>query len=357
VTPTLDELPAILRRWATELGFQQLGITDIDLGEHPKYLRHWLAAGHHGSMTYMERHENLRANPQLLVPGTLRIIVARMDYLTEEGRDGLQNLGDPTKGYISRYALGRDYHKVVRRRLASLAARLRKLRPDAEVRAFCDSAPVMEKALAQKAGLGWIGKNTLLLNPESGSWFFLGEIFTSLPLPVDKPQQPDRCGSCRACLDVCPTGAFKGPQQLDARRCIAYLTIENKEDIPVELRGLMGNRIFGCDDCQWVCPWTRYAGVPAVDDFKPRSVLHDVDLLVLFAWSEEEFRRHTEGTALRRISFGQWLRNLAVALGNAPPSPAIVKALRDRLQDNVCDMVKRHIRWALERQDLALREV
>ncbi len=343
-----EQLPALLRLWARELGFQQLGITDIDLGRHPEYLHRWLAAGHQGEMAYMERHLDLRERPELLVPKTIRVIAARMDYLDVARRDHIQVLRDPTKGYISRYALGRDYHKIVRRRLARLAARLKTLRPGSAVRAFCDSAPVLEKALAQKAGLGWIGKNTLLLNRSAGSWFFLGEIYTSLELPIDEPPPAEgHCGNCRACLDCCPTGAFIGPMRLDARRCISYLTIEHRGDIPVPLRPLIGNRIFGCDDCQWACPWTTRAKAPEIPDFQPK--LFAADLVELFRWDKASFLAHTRGTALRRISYDQWQRNLAVALGNAPASKAVQDTLRSRL-GQASPMVRRHIQWALERQ-------
>lgn len=352
----LREIPQLLQQWSQELGFQQLGITDIDLSEHADYLHQWLANGHHGNMEYMQRHAQLRINPELLVPNTIRVIVARMNYRHENKQEMWTNLEDKNLGYVSRYATGRDYHKVVRRKLAKLAVRLREIRPEAEVRAFCDSAPVLEKALAQKAGLGWIGKNTLLLNPDSGSWFFLGEIFTSLPLAVSTPFNSAHCGSCDSCLKICPTNAFKGPGELDARLCISYLTIENKGDIPLELRGLIGNRVFGCDDCQLACPWPRRAEPASEPDFSPRSQFQAQELLHLFSWTKEEFLHKTAGTAIRRINFQQWLRNIAVALGNAPSSANIQTALQEKAaQDNVSEMVKGHIKWALERQELALK--
>ncbi len=333
-----------IREWADELGFQQLGIADIDLGEHPAYLQRWLAAGYHGEMHYMDRHRELRAEPGSLVPGTLRVLSLRMDYLSE-GEDPVRILESPHKAYISRYTLGRDYHKLIRKRLAQLAKRIEQAAGGSH-RAFVDSAPVLERAIAEQAGLGWIAKNTMLINSQAGSWFFLGEIYTDLPLPVDAPQQEKHCGSCRACLDICPTDAFVGPFELDARRCISYLTIEHPGSIDEALRPLMGNRIFGCDDCQLVCPWNKFAEPTAEGDFAPRHQLDDRGLVELFLWEESEWLARTEGSAIRRIGYERWLRNLAVALGNAPTSEDIVAALGSRAQ-HPSALVREHVAWAL----------
>ncbi len=333
-----------IRTWADELGFQQLGITDIDLGEHPAYLQRWLAAGYHGEMAYMDRHRDLRAEPGSLVPGTLRVLSLRMDYLSD-GADPVHILESPDKAYISRYTLGRDYHKLIRKRLAQLAKRIEQAAGGSH-RAFVDSAPVLERAIAEQAGLGWIAKNTMLINSQAGSWFFLGEIYTDLPLPVDSPQQDKHCGSCRACLDICPTDAFVGPFELDARRCISYLTIEHPGSIDETLRPLMGNRIFGCDDCQLVCPWNKFAEPTAEGDFAPRHQLDDRDLVDLFLWDESEWLDRTEGSAIRRIGYERWLRNLAVALGNAPTSDDTVSALEQRAR-HPSALVREHVQWAL----------
>jgi len=345
----LHTLADDIKEWGEDLGFQQVGITDTDLSAYQDKVRQWLAAGRHGTMGYLERNLDKRLDPALLEPGTCRVIAARMDYLP----DGAQPLGildDPDKAYVSRYALGRDYHKVIRRRLARLASRIDDAARAAggHYRAFTDSAPVLEKALAQKAGLGWIGKHTLVLNRAAGSWFFLGEIYTNLPLPVDPPEQEDHCGKCTACMTVCPTDAIVGPQQLDARRCISYLTIEHRGSIPEELRPLMGNRVFGCDDCQLYCPWNRYAQLTREGDFTPRHHLDDRDLLSLFAWSKSEFLERTEGSAIRRASYEQWQRNLAVAIGNGRPSPAAIAALEER-RAHASPLVREHIDWALAR--------
>jgi epoxyqueuosine reductase len=337
-----------IREWASELGFQQVGISGVDLGEHPDYLERWLAAGYHGTMDYMARHGSRRSHPDQLIPGTLRVLSLRMDYL-DDGVEPLAVLENPEKAYISRYALGRDYHKLIRSRLAKLARRI-----DAEAggryRAFVDSAPVLERAIAERAGLGWIAKNTMLINAQAGSWFFLGEIYTDLPLPIDEPRLEKHCGSCRACLDVCPTNAFAGPFQLDARRCISYLTIEYAGSIDKALRPLIGNRIFGCDDCQLVCPWNKFATPTAEGDFKPRLGLADADLVALFLWEESEWLTRTEGSAIRRIGYERWLRNIAVALGNAPTSEAVVRALRARAV-YPSELVREHVAWALARHE------
>ena len=338
-----------IREWATELGFQQAGITGVDLGEHEAYLQQWLDAGYHGSMEYMARHGSKRSRPDELVPGTLRVISLRMDYL-ERDTQALRILDSPQKAYISRYTLGRDYHKLIRKRLSQLAGRIEQELGGGQFRAFVDSAPVLERAVAEKAGLGWIAKNTMLINRDAGSWFFLGEIFTDLPLPVDEAQSSKHCGTCTACLDICPTNAFTGPFQLDARKCISYLTIEHHGSIDPDLRPLMGNRIFGCDDCQLCCPWNKFAQATDEGDFRPRHGLADVELVALFAWDEETFLEKTEGSAIRRIGYERWLRNLAVALGNAPHSDATVKALLNR-RAHPSPLVREHVAWALQQHN------
>ena len=343
----LNALADDIRRWGAELGFDAIGITDTDLGEHPAHLERWLAAGHAGTMDWMARHADLRAAPERLEPWTLRVICARMDYRPPDDAP-LALLEDGARAYVSRYALGRDYHRVIRPRLARLAERI-EARVGGRYRAFTDSAPVLEKALAEKAGLGWIGKNTLLLARDAGSLFFLGEIFTDVPLPVDPPHAEEHCGSCTACLDVCPTNAFVGPRQLDASRCIAYLTIEHRGSIPEDLREPMGNRVFGCDDCQLVCPWNKFSKATREDDFHPRHGLEAAELRDLFAWSEATFLERTAGSAIRRTGYEGWLRNLAVALGNAPPDPRTISLLEQR-RDEVTDLVREHVDWALARQ-------
>jgi epoxyqueuosine reductase len=352
----LDALARDIREWGREAGFQQVGITDTDLSAYREHVLAWLSQGRHGTMGYLERNLEKRLDPALLEPETCRVIAVRMDYLPE-GADPVMILGDPERAYVSRYAVGRDYHKVIRRRLAALARRIDRAAQQAEgrYRAFTDSAPVLEKALAEKAGLGWIGKHTLLLNRSSGSWFFLGEIYTNLPLPVDSVDAEDGCGRCKACMTVCPTGAIVGPRELDARRCISYLTIEHKGSIDEALRPLIGNRVFGCDDCQIFCPWNRHAQVSGERDFTPRHRLDQAGLLELFAWSEAEFSAHTEGSAIRRVSFDQWQRNLAVAIGNGPPTPAAIAALRAR-RATASALVREHIEWALARLEGARKE-
>jgi len=345
--PDLAALAQSLKDWGRELGFQQVGIAGIELGEHEAHLARWLAAGHHGEMDYMAAHGSKRSHPAELVPGTLRVISLRMDYLPGDTRMA-EVLASPDKAYLSRYALGRDYHKLIRKRLQQLAERMQAAIGPFGYRAFVDSAPVLEKALAQQAGLGWIGKNTLLLNKQAGSWFFLGELFTDLPLPLDAPHQREHCGRCQACLDICPTAAFVGPRQLDARRCISYLTIELKGAIPEELRPLIGNRVFGCDDCQLVCPWNRFARPSQQGDFQPRHGLDNAELATLFRWSEEEFLTRTEGSPLRRAGYERWLRNLAVGLGNAPSSIAVLEALELR-REHPSALVREHVAWALAR--------
>jgi epoxyqueuosine reductase len=340
-------LAAQVKAWGRDLGFQKIGIAGVALPEDEQRLLDWLAAGRHGEMDYMARHGERRARPAELVPGTLRVISARMDYWPPGvGADAV--LADPALGYVSRYALGRDYHKLLRTRLARLADRLAAAAGANGYRAFTDSAPVLEKALARDAGLGWIGKHTNLLDRHDGSWFFLGEIFTDLPLPLDGPVTA-HCGSCTACLDICPTRAIVAPYELDARRCISYLTIELEGSIPEEFRVAMGNRIYGCDDCQLVCPWNRYARLTAEPGFQPRHGLDAPRLVNLIAWTEAEFLERTAGSAIRRIGHVRWLRNVAIALGNAPPGPEAVAALESR-RDHPSAVVRESVGWALSRQ-------
>ncbi|HLS04796.1 MAG TPA: tRNA epoxyqueuosine(34) reductase QueG [Wenzhouxiangella sp.] len=336
-----------IRAWGKELGFADIGIADTDLAVYEQRLDEWIEKGRHGEMEWMHAHGRKRTRPALLHPNTRSVIVARMDYLHESARPVREVIDQPDRAFVSRYALGRDYHRLIRKRLQRLASRIEEKIGPFGYRAFSDSAPVMEKPLAEKAGLGWIGKHTLVLSRHVGSWFFLGEIYTDLKLPPDEPVSK-HCGSCTRCIDVCPTGAIVAPFQLDARRCISYLTIELKGSIPVELRSKMGNRVFGCDDCQMVCPWNRYAQFTKEDDFAPRKDLDAGELVELFGWDEKTFLKRTEGSAIRRTGHERWLRNLAVALGNAPTSPAVVEALRSRL-DYPSELVREHVEWALER--------
>lgn len=340
-----SELTSSIRQWSRELGFQQVGITGIELPEDEARLMTWLEQGRHGAMEYMERHGRRRARPHELVPGTLRVISVRMDYLPTHAQDPDAILEDPERGYVSRYALGRDYHKVLRRRLARLAEKIQAHSASQSHRVFVDSGPVLEKAFARNAGLGWIGKHTNLINRRAGSYFFLGEILTDLPLPVDEPET-DHCGTCRACIDVCPTQAIVGPYQLDATRCISYLTIELRSSIPEQFRKALGNRIYGCDDCQLVCPWNKFARFTSEVDFVPRHALDGSKLVELFAWTEQEFLDRTEGSAIRRIGYECWIRNIAVALGNAPTSEEVIGALVSR-QDDPSELVREHVGWAL----------
>lgn len=342
----LKVLKANIIRWCEELGFQQVGVSDIDLANSEAKLENWLAAGRHGDMQYMQGHGRKRSRPDQLVPGTLRVISVRMDYLPEDQSRAAALLDHDSRAYISRYALGRDYHKVLRSRLAKLAKKIEQQIGAFGYRAFVDSAPVLEKALAQKAGIGWIGKHTNIIHDKAGSWFFLGELYTDLPLPVDESSE-SHCGSCQACIDVCPTQAIVAPYELDARRCISYLTIEMRGSIPLEFRKAIGNRIYGCDDCQLYCPWNKFAQPTAEGDFAPRHGLEDVDLVDLFLWDESTWLVKTEGSAIRRIGYAMWLRNIAVALGNAKSTPEIIAALRSR-QDSTLPEVAGHTRWALE---------
>jgi len=334
-----------IRTWAKELGFQALGISDIDLSMAEKGLQQWLSHGLHGDMNYMANRAVLRSRPDELVPGTLSVISLRMNYLPLEAQDSWEVLGDGNRAFVSRYALGRDYHKVLRNRLAKLAEMIRSEVSGFHGRVFTDSAPVMEVELARKAGLGWRGKHTLLLSRDHGSWFFLGEIYVNLPLPVDKPQH-DHCGTCSRCIDVCPTKAIIAPYRLDARRCISYLTIELKGSIPVELRSLIGNRIYGCDDCQLVCPWNGFSQTTTEPDFAVRNGLDDASLIELFSWNESDFVSRLAGSAIYRIGYEQWLRNIAVGLGNAPKSEDIINALHSRAK-HPSFLVREHVAWAL----------
>ncbi len=331
--------------WCLDLGFQQAGISDVDLAEAEERLQAWLAKRFHGTMDYMQRHGSKRSRPAELVPGTLRVISVRMDYLPEAQESARQLLDHASRAYISRYALGRDYHKVLRGRLRALARRIEERVGEFGYRVFVDSAPVLEKALAEQTGIGWIGKHTNVINREHGSWFFLGELYTDLPLPVDLPET-SHCGTCAACIDVCPTRAIVGPYSLDARRCISYLTIELKGAIPVEFRKAIGNRIYGCDDCQIFCPWNKFATPSTEADFAPRHGLDSAELAELFSWSEETWCENTEGSAIRRIGYERWLRNIAIALGNANSSHAVVAALQAR-QHGESEMVMEHVSWAL----------
>jgi epoxyqueuosine reductase len=345
---TLSRLAQQIKQWGRELGFAAVGIADGDLSAAEAGLQEWLDRGFHGEMDYMAVHGTKRSRPAELIPGTVRIISARLDYFPPAAADPHAVLADPGAAYVARYALGRDYHKVLRNRLQSLAEKISAAVGAHHFRVFTDSAPVLEVELAAKSGLGWRGKHTLLLNRQHGSWFFLGEIFTDLPLPVDVPEA-SHCGTCQACLDVCPTQAIVAPYTLDARRCISYLTIELKGSIPSELRPLLGNRIYGCDDCQLVCPWNRFAQTAELADFGVRNGLDSARLVELFAWSETDFNDRLAGSPIRRIGHERWLRNIAVALGNAPASSETMAALGMRL-DHPSALVREHVAWALQRQ-------
>jgi len=349
--PDFAALADRIKTWSRELGFQQLGVAGISLGEDAAHLQRWLDEGLHGRMAYMARHGDLRAHPEALVPGTLRVLSVRMDYGDGEDAAAWDTLADGERAYVARYALGRDYHKVMRNRLQKLADRIATEIGPFGYRAFVDSAPVLERALARDAGLGWIGKHTCLINRDAGSWFFLGEILTDLPLPVDAPASA-HCGTCSRCITVCPTGAIVAPYRVDARLCISYLTIELKESIPEELRPLVGNRIFGCDDCQLACPWNKFAVPHQQPDFQPRHGLDEASLATLFAWDEATFLQRTEGSAIRRAGHAGWLRNIAVALGNAPTTPEVLAALATR-RDDPDPMVREHVAWALSRHPKA----
>ncbi len=348
----MQRLASRIKAWGKELGFQQVGISGVDLSEAEARLFAWLEKGCHGDMDYMQKHGAKRARPAELAPGTLRVISARLDY-APTARDSWQVMRDADRAFISRYALGRDYHKLVRARLNKLVEKITEDVGDHNYRVFSDSAPVMEVELGRHAGLGWRGKNTLLISREAGSFFFLGEIYTDLPLPVDS-MQTEHCGSCEKCLDICPTKAIIAPYQLDARRCISYLTIEHKGSIPVELRPLIGNRVYGCDDCQLVCPWNKFAKPTQEEDFHVRHGLDDVALVELFSWSETQFFDNLAGSAIRRIGYERWLRNLAVGLGNSRSSETAIPALSSK-RDHPSQLVREHVEWALERHSLDRR--
>lgn len=339
------------------MGFSHVGITDTDLASAEAHYQAWIEKGFHGAMDYMAKHGSKRTQPAELVAGTMRVISVRMDYQPPHAKDAEQVLREDDQAFISRYALGRDYHKVLRNRLQKLCEKIQSELANYpletfQYRVFTDSAPVLEVALAEKAGLGWRGKHTLLLSREAGSWFFLGEIYTNLPLPIDPPSE-NHCGTCTKCIDICPTQAIVAPYQVDARRCISYLTIELKTSIPEEFRPLIGNRVYGCDDCQLTCPWNRFGQITQQDDFHVRHGLDDVSLITLFAWDEATFNEKMAGSAIYRIGHEQWLRNIAVALGNATSQPDIINALMSRAEDP-SSLVKEHVRWALQQHHISV---
>lgn len=345
---TIDyrDLANHIKQWGQELGFQQVGICDVDLSRHEAQLQRWLDAGYHGEMDWMARHGMMRARPAELLPGTVRVISVRMNYLPPEAGFA-QSLGQPDTAYVSRYSLGRDYHKLIRNRLKQLGQKIEAAVGQFGYRPFVDSAPILERPLAEKAGLGWTGKHSLILNEHAGSWFFLGELLIDLPLPVDTPEE-NQCGKCVACMTSCPTGAIVEEGVIDARRCISYLTIEFDGVIPEEFREPIGNRIYGCDDCQLVCPFNRYADVTEEQDYHCRESLYQQPLVTLFQWDENQFLKNTEGSAIRRIGHVQWLRNIAIAMGNAPYSTELVQALEQRLGEH--ELLDVHIQWALGKQ-------
>ena len=347
----LKQLAADIKRWGAELGFAEVGICDTDLAREELAHQAWVKKGFHGDMDYMAKHGVKRTRPADLVANTVRVITARLDYLPPNARASWDVLENGAQAFISRYALGRDYHKVMRNKLQKLCDKIAEnvsgfIDFQFESRAFTDSAPVLEVALAEKSGLGWRGKHTLLINKERGSWFFLGEIYTNLPLPIDQ-KSTNHCGSCSACIDICPTRAITAPYEVDARRCISYLTIELKTAIPLEFRPLIGNRVYGCDDCQLVCPWNKFAEITQEPDFNVRNGLDDISLLQCFAWSEVEFQQNMAGSAIYRIGYTQWLRNIAIGLGNAPCSPEVISALKSR-ENEANDMLREHVVWALQ---------
>lgn len=342
---SLAQLALDIKQWGIALGFQHVGICDTNLSEHEAHLARWVEKGYFGTMDYMHKHGTKRSRPNELVPGTQRIISVRMDYMTENRDTSWQTIESPAKAFISRYALGRDYHKVMRNRLQKLATQIEARIGKFGYRAFVDSAPVLEKALAEKAGTGWIGKHSNVINDKAGSYFFLGELFTDLPLPVDQPAE-NHCGSCSKCMEFCPTQAIVAPYEVDGRRCISYLTIENHGDIPEEFRRPMGNRIYGCDDCQLVCPWNKFTELCEEPDFAPRHQLNQATLIDLFSWDEKTFLKNTEGSAIRRIGHEKWQRNLAIGIGNSEASEAALQILREKLPTS-SDMVARHITWAI----------
>lgn len=343
-------MAANIKRWGLALGFSEIAIADTELTAAEIKHQAWIEKGFHGDMNYMAKHGTKRSRPAELVPDTLRVISARLDYLPPRAKDSWQVIADSEQAFISRYALGRDYHKVMRQKLQQLCSKISADSRDFSYRVFTDSAPVLEVALAEKAGLGWRGKHTLLINKQRGSWFFLGEIYTNLPLPIDKPVS-NHCGSCNACLDICPTKAITAPYELDARRCISYLTIELKTSIPVALRPLIGNRVYGCDDCQLICPWNKFAVTSQDSDFQVRHGLDAISLIECFEWDESTFLAKMAGSAIYRIGYSQWLRNIAVGLGNAPSSPAVINALLHRKNDPH-PLVREHVAWALAQHDV-----
>ncbi|MFM2596555.1 tRNA epoxyqueuosine(34) reductase QueG [Vibrio harveyi] len=341
-----EQLAQQIKIWGKELGFQKVGICDVDLSEHEAALQKWLDQGYHGLMDWMARHGMMRARPNELLPGTVRVISVRMDYLPPEAKFA-SNLANKNHAYISRYALGRDYHKLVRKQLNKLGKLIEQEVGQFGYRPFVDSAPLLERPLAQKAGLGWTGKHSLILDKDCGSWFFLGELLIDLPLPVDEPSV-DQCDKCKACITSCPTQAIVDEKVVDARRCISYLTIEFDGVIPEEFRKPMGNRIYGCDDCQLVCPWNRYAEITEQEDFHRRESFEDPDLVTMFNWDEATFLKQMEGSAIRRIGHLQWLRNISVALGNAEYSQRTIDALEARRGES--ELLDEHIEWALAQQ-------
>ncbi len=344
------EILSKLEMWAEEFGFQQLGVSDIDLSKAEQQLTQWLAKQFHGEMGYMQQHGTKRTRPEELVPGTVSIISVRMDYWPEPAKEAWSVINDNQLGFVSRYALGRDYHKVMRSRLAKLAEKIKTEFGEMGYRVFSDSAPVMEKAIAEKAGIGWIGKHSNVLNRERGSYFFLGEIYTDMPLPKTQAVS-DHCGSCTACIDICPTQAIIAPYQVDARRCISYLTIEMRGSIPIEFRKPMGNRIYGCDDCQLVCPWNKFSQPTSEADYLPRHQLDAPKLVELFAWDEQQFLLKMQGSPIRRIGYEAWLRNIAVALGNADNDITVLNALKSR-KNHASELVREHVDWALQQHQL-----
>jgi len=342
------ELAEKIKSWGQELGFAEIGFSDIDLTEHEQALSNWLANNYHGEMDYMAKHGLMRARANELVPDTVRVISARLDYLPVNAKFA-QTLKNKNKAYVSRYALGRDYHKLMRKRLKQLGEKIKQYCQQFNYRPFVDSAPILERPLAEKAGLGWVGKHTLLINKEGGSWFFLGELLVDIPLPISN-RSANQCGSCVACIKICPTQAIVEPYVVDARRCISYLTIELRDAIPEEFRTLIGNRIYGCDDCQLICPWNQYGQLTDEQDFQARQQLDDISLLALFSWDEATFLAKTEGSPIRRIGYDCWQRNIAVALGNTDFNQAVINALQQKLLQSSA-MVSEHIEWALQQQN------
>jgi len=342
-----SDLAIQIKQWGIELGFQQIGISDTHLSTAENHLESWVDKGFHADMSYMHKHGLKRSRPALLQTGTVSIISARMDYRPESAEQMQAIIDNPVSAFISRYALGRDYHKILRNRLQKLANMIEEKYGSFGYRAFVDSAPVLEKAIAEKAGLGWIGKHSNVINRKAGSWFFLGEIYTDIPLPTDT-QTASHCGNCTACIDICPTQAIIAPYQVDARRCISYLTIELHGSIPEQFRSAIGNRIYGCDDCQLICPWNRFSKLSTENDYNPRHNLNNIQLTEVFSWSESEFLKKMEGSAIRRIGHTRWLRNIAVALGNTKKTEDVINALQKK-QSHSSEIVQEHVNWALNK--------